>query len=72
MFDLERFTQDCRSALAADPSHQLVREVVARTVSDPCGARARRTKRAEVQKLYTERSDDPQRHLGTADDDHAA
>ena len=35
MFDLEQFTADCRAALAADPSHRLVREVVRRAVSDP-------------------------------------
>src|SRR5262245_40740807 len=35
MFDLDRFVADCCSALAADKSHQLVREVVARAVSAP-------------------------------------
>ena len=35
MFDLERFTADCRAALAADPSHKNVREVVARAAADP-------------------------------------
>jgi len=35
MFDLDRFVADCCSALAADKSHKLVREVVARAVSDP-------------------------------------
>ena len=35
MFDLDQFIDDCRSALAADKSHKLVREVVARAVSDP-------------------------------------
>jgi predicted metal-dependent enzyme (double-stranded beta helix superfamily) len=35
MFDLDRFIADCREAVAADPSHKLVREVVARAVSDP-------------------------------------
>jgi hypothetical protein len=35
MFDLEQFTADCRAALSADSSHKLVREVVARAVSDP-------------------------------------
>jgi hypothetical protein len=29
MFDLDQFIADCRSALAADKSHKLVREVVA-------------------------------------------
>ena len=35
MFDLDQFIDDCRSALAADKSHKLVREVVARAISDP-------------------------------------
>ena len=35
MFDLHRFIEDCRAALAADRSHKLVREVVERTVADP-------------------------------------
>jgi hypothetical protein len=37
MFDLEQFIAECRTALAADPSHRLVREVVARAVSEPAG-----------------------------------
>ena len=35
MFDLDQFIADCRAALAADKSHKLVREVVARAVWDP-------------------------------------
>jgi predicted metal-dependent enzyme (double-stranded beta helix superfamily) len=35
MFDLEQFTADCRTALAADRSHLHVREVVARAVGEP-------------------------------------
>jgi predicted metal-dependent enzyme (double-stranded beta helix superfamily) len=35
MFDVDRFVAECRSALAADKSHKLVREVVARAVSNP-------------------------------------
>src|ERR1051325_5037814 len=35
MFDLDQFVTDCRNALAADTSHKLVREVVARAVADP-------------------------------------
>ena len=35
MFDLQQFIVDCRTALAADRSHKLVREVIARAVSDP-------------------------------------
>ena len=34
-FDLDQFIADCRAARDADPSHKLVREVVARAVSDP-------------------------------------
>jgi hypothetical protein len=34
-FELEQFIADCRVALDADPSHKLVREVVARAVADP-------------------------------------
>ena len=54
MFDLDRFAEDCRAALAADPSHKAVREVVARAVSDPAGVLAGlgEPRRAEVQKLY--------------------
>jgi predicted metal-dependent enzyme (double-stranded beta helix superfamily) len=35
MFDLDRFVADCRAAVAADPSHKLAREVVARAVAEP-------------------------------------
>lgn len=54
MFDLEQFTADCRAALAADSSHSLVCEVVARAVSDPNAVLKGNgePKRAEVQKLY--------------------
>ncbi|WP_119462317.1 hypothetical protein [Rhodospirillaceae bacterium SYSU D60014] len=54
MFDLDEFIADCRSALAADTSHKLVRDVVARAVSNPAamlkvlGAPTR----AEIQRLY--------------------
>jgi len=54
MFDRERFIEDCRAAVASDPSHKTVREVVARAVSDPAavlrglGAPTR----GEVQKIY--------------------
>ena len=54
MFDLEQFAADCRAALAADSSHRLVREVVARAVSDPSAVLKGigEPKRSEVQKLY--------------------
>jgi predicted metal-dependent enzyme (double-stranded beta helix superfamily) len=35
MFDLDQFIADCRAAIAEDPSHKLVREVVARAVAEP-------------------------------------
>jgi predicted metal-dependent enzyme (double-stranded beta helix superfamily) len=35
MFDLDQFVADCRAARAVDQSHKLVREVVARAVSEP-------------------------------------
>jgi predicted metal-dependent enzyme (double-stranded beta helix superfamily) len=54
MFDLEHFIEECRTALAADPSHRLVREVVARAVSDPASVLRGLGEpgRAEIQKLY--------------------
>jgi predicted metal-dependent enzyme (double-stranded beta helix superfamily) len=58
MFDVDQFIADCRNALAADKSHKLVREVVARAVSDP-GTILRRLgepKKGELQTLY--RADD--------------
>ncbi len=35
MFEVESFVSECRSALQANPSYKLVREVVARAVSEP-------------------------------------
>jgi predicted metal-dependent enzyme (double-stranded beta helix superfamily) len=54
VFDLDRFIEDCRDAIAGDPSHKAVREVVARAVADPLGVLAGigEPKRAEVQTLY--------------------
>ena len=55
MFDLDRFIADCRAALAEDGSHKAVREVVARTVSEPDAVvkgLGGAPKRAELQKLY--------------------
>jgi len=53
-FDLDQFLLDCLAAREADPSHKLVREVVARAVSDPNGVlRALgEPRRSEVQRLY--------------------
>ncbi len=57
-FSLDQFVADCRSALKEDPSHKLVREVVARAVSDTASVLKAlgEPKRAEIQRLY--RSDD--------------
>ena len=54
MFDLDQFIADCNTAVRADRSHKLVREVVARAVSDPTAVIAGlgEPRRAEVQKLY--------------------
>jgi predicted metal-dependent enzyme (double-stranded beta helix superfamily) len=53
-FHLDQFIADCRDARDADPSHKLVREVVARAVSDPAAILKAlgEPKRSEVQKLY--------------------
>ena len=54
MFDQDRFIEDCRAAVAEDPSHKAVREVVARVVSEPAEVLKGlgEPKRAEVQSLY--------------------
>jgi len=53
-FHLDQFILDCRAARDADPSHKLVREVVARAVSDPSAVlRALgEPRRSEVHRLY--------------------
>jgi len=54
MFELEQFIEDCRAAVAEDPTHKTARDVVARAMSDPdsvikgLGA----PKRSEIQKIY--------------------
>lgn len=57
-FDLDQFVADCRSALAVDKSHRLVREVVKRAVANPTAVLKAlgEPKRAELRTLY--RSDD--------------
>ncbi len=57
-FDRDQFVTDCRSALAADRSHKLVREVVARAVADPAAILKAlgEPSRAALQTLY--RSDE--------------
>lgn len=54
MFDLDQFIADCRAAVSVDPTHKSVREIVARTVSDPPAVIAGlgEPSRAGVQKLY--------------------
>ena len=54
MLDLECFVTECRAALTADPSQRLVREVVARALSEPAAVikGLGEPKRAKVQKLY--------------------
>ncbi len=37
MFAVDRFIEDCKAAVAADPTHRLAQEVVARAVTDPNG-----------------------------------
>ena len=39
-FELDRFLDDCRSAVGADPTHRTVREIVARAVSGPAAVLA--------------------------------
>ena len=68
MFDLDRFIEDCRAAVAADPSHKTAREVVARAVSDPprCLPRSasRQQRRGRRRSTVRRDIDDPQRRLG--------
>jgi hypothetical protein len=54
MFDLERFTEDCRAAVRDDKTHKAAREIVARAVSNPAGVLKGlgEPRRADVQKLY--------------------
>ena len=54
MFDLEKFVDDCRSAVAEDPTHKSVNELVARAVSEP--SQVLKTlgepRQGEIQKIY--------------------
>jgi predicted metal-dependent enzyme (double-stranded beta helix superfamily) len=54
MFDLDQFVADCRGALAADRSYELLREVVVRAVADPAGILRGlgELRRAQLQRLY--------------------
>ena len=53
-FDLDQFIAECRAARDADPSHRLVREVVARAVADPAAVLKGlgEPKQSQVQRLY--------------------
>ena len=55
MFYLDRFIAECRDAVADDPSHKAVREVVSRADADPTAVLAGlgTPLRAEVQTLYS-------------------
>jgi predicted metal-dependent enzyme (double-stranded beta helix superfamily) len=57
VLDLEHFIAECRQALTADSSHRMVRDVLARAVSNPVPVvkGLGEPKRAEVQKLYRAR-----------------
>jgi predicted metal-dependent enzyme (double-stranded beta helix superfamily) len=54
MFDSDQLIADCRAALAADRSHKLVRDVVARAVRDPASVLKGlgEPKRTGLHKLY--------------------
>ena len=54
MFEAARFVYDCRAAFAQDPTHKVVREVLARTVSDPAAVLKGlgEPKRAGIQEIY--------------------
>jgi predicted metal-dependent enzyme (double-stranded beta helix superfamily) len=54
-FDLDRFLADCEAAVATDPSHKSVREVVARTVREPASVIAAlgEPQRAGINILYS-------------------
>ena len=53
-FELDRFIADCRAAIAQDPTHKAVRELVAAAVADPAGVMRAigEPKRAEVARLH--------------------
>lgn len=54
MFDLDRFIEDCKEAIAEDASHKTVREVVARAVCDPAAVVATlgEPTRAGLERIY--------------------
>jgi predicted metal-dependent enzyme (double-stranded beta helix superfamily) len=54
MFETEQFIADCRAALAADPTHKTIRDVLARAVAEPAAVLKGlgEPKRAEIGKLF--------------------
>ena len=54
MFQLDRFIEDCKAAVAQDPTHKAVREVVARAVSEPASVLKGlgEPSRGQLQKLH--------------------
>jgi predicted metal-dependent enzyme (double-stranded beta helix superfamily) len=54
MFDLDRFVEDCATAVSRDSSHRTVREIVKHAVSDPSSLikRLGEPRKAEAQKIY--------------------
>jgi len=58
MFDLDQFVADCRAALAADRTHNLVHEVVVPAVSDPADILRElgEPRRAQLQRFITRRT----------------
>lgn len=54
MFEVDQFISDCRAAMAADEPHKIVREVVARAVSEPGSILKTlgEPKRAQLHSLY--------------------
>lgn len=58
MFEIDRFIEDCRSAVAENDSHKAVREVLAEAMKDPSAVMKGlgEPQKSEIQKIYT--SDD--------------
>jgi predicted metal-dependent enzyme (double-stranded beta helix superfamily) len=54
MFELDRFVEDCKTAVANDSSHKSVHEIVKHAVSDPASLikRLGEPQKAESQKLF--------------------
>ncbi len=54
MFEIDRFIDDCKAAVAADDSHKATREVVERAMSDPAAVLKGlgEPTKSEIQKIY--------------------